>query len=159
MKRQQISRRRMITLVATGGGIAALAIVGSGFYFLRQNQPPSTTAIGGQTTTAPGKGGTVIAHTSDVQLNSAKTFTLSNSNSNNPDILVHLSNNNFVAFDSTCPHAGCAVDYNPQSKLLVCPCHGATFDPARNAAVVQGPADKPLTPVKIVVNADGTITA
>jgi len=168
-RQTQLSRRRALTLLAAGGGavvaVAAIAVVGS--HFLGGTSTPSTANTGStplpagstpQGTTATGQGhtGRVIAHKSDLPLNSAKTFDLPNAK--NPGVLVHLSDDRFVAFDSTCTHQGCPVAYNAQDKLLECPCHGATFDPARGAAVVAGPAPTPLTQVKITVNADGTIT-
>ncbi|MBC7819365.1 MAG: Rieske 2Fe-2S domain-containing protein [Planctomycetaceae bacterium] len=32
-----------------------------------------------------------------------------------------------VAFNSRCPHLGCAVDYKPAEKHYFCPCHTSTF--------------------------------
>ena len=32
-----------------------------------------------------------------------------------------------VAFNSRCPHLGCAVDYKPFEEEYVCPCHASTF--------------------------------
>ncbi len=168
-RQQQVSRRRLITIAAAGGGVAALAVVGALSWPLltapttKSTSPANTTKSTSPANTgsshAPTQGTTgknVIARVAEVPANSAKTFPIAGQQ--NPGVLVHLSNNNFVAFDSTCTHAGCAVSYNTQHKLLECPCHGATFDPTRSAAVVQGPANTPLAPIKIVVNADGTIT-
>ena len=57
-----------------------------------------------------------------------------------------------VAFSSVCTHTGCTVDWDPEAKLLACPCHGSRFDPAAGAKVVAGPAPSPLAPVEIVVD-------
>ncbi len=162
-----ISRRHTLRLLVAGGGaaaaIAAVAVFGSRYLQLN-NAPTSTTgAVTGTTPPATGSStpaaqqGRVLARTSDIPLNSDKQFALAGSN--NPGLLIHLPDNRFVAFDSTCTHAGCAVSYNPQDKLLQCPCHGAVYDPARNAAVVQGPAQSPLTSISITVEPGGTIVA
>ena len=34
---------------------------------------------------------------------------------------------NVVAFNVTCPHLGCAVDYLPGKKQYLCPCHDSAF--------------------------------
>ena len=170
----RISRRRALTFIAAGGGaaaaIAAVAIFGS--RYLAGNTSPTlrgplptpdastsvtnTSAVGTTGPSSSGQGKTILARTSDIPPNSAKTFPLSGKN--NSGVLIHLPDGRFVAFDSTCTHAGCMVMYSTQDKLLECPCHGAIFNPAKNAAVVQGPAQTPLAPIAIKVNADGTIT-
>lgn len=126
--------------------------------------PPASTGDSGTGTnsTSGGAGtasasGNTIAQTSSVPVNSAAQFTIpSNGDSG---ILVHLSGGQFVAYDATCTHAGCPVQYDPGSQLLICPCHGAEFDPAHQAAVVQGPAGTPLASVSIHVDSgSGNIT-
>jgi serine/threonine protein kinase len=172
---RRISRRNVLIVGGSTVAVAAIAILLGSHYLSGSTSPGvatggtgttvptgaptvsgSTPSGTGGTTPASGHTGTVIAHVADVPLNSAKTFP--NGNNPNPGILVHLSNNRFVAFDSTCTHQGCPVAYAAQNKLLVCPCHQAEFDPANNAAVVQGPASTPLAAIPITVNADGTIT-
>lgn len=91
-----------------------------------------------------------IAHVKAVPNNSAKNFTIPSSG--DPGILIHLDGGHFVAYDALCTHAGCQVDYDPDQQLIVCPCHGAAYDPAKAAAVVQGPAPTPLDPVSIRVD-------
>jgi Rieske Fe-S protein len=41
--------------------------------------------------------------------------------------------------------------------MLICPCHGATFDPRHNAQPVAGPTNIPLTELPISIQA-GEIT-
>ncbi len=76
---------------------------------------------------------------------------------NQDDLLVHLSNNSFVAYDRACTHQNVPVNYDPATQKFVCPAHGSIFDPANNGAVLQGPAQRPLSKVTIKVNTDGTI--
>ena len=166
MQSVPISRRRAIGFIVAGGGVAAavLAVAVFSKNYLGGNTAPTSTSstnisaantpIANQTHTS--SQGNVLAHTSDLPGNSAKTFPIAGQS--NPGIIVHLADGRFVAFDSTCTHAGCAVLYSQQDKLLECPCHSAMFDPAKNAAVVQGPAQTPLASLHISVHADGTIT-
>ena len=59
-----------------------------------------------------------------------------------PGVLLKLPDGTFVAFDAVCTHAGCTVEYDRGSGYLICPCHGATFDPAKQAQAHRGP-DEP----------------
>jgi len=145
VRRRPVPRRRALVLLA-GAGVAA---TGAAAWLIASQRPSG--AAGGESNAA-----TVLAHTRDLPANSASSFPLPESP--NPGVLIHLQSGQFVAFHSTCTHAGCAVRYNGQDQLLECPCHGAAFDPARQARVVRGPAPSPLTPIPIIVQADGTIT-
>ncbi|WP_419758775.1 ubiquinol-cytochrome c reductase iron-sulfur subunit [Acidisoma sp.] len=63
-----------------------------------------------------------------------------------------------VAFSAVCTHAGCIVSaWRAADRLLLCPCHGSQYDPARAAAVVAGPAPLPLPNLPLAV-VDGRVT-
>ncbi len=117
--------------------------------------PKATNKSNPTPTRPPVHTGTVIGSTNQ-GINSAKGF-------NNPvdgqgSLLIHLPNGNFVAYEKACTHEGVTVYYDANTRQLVCPAHGAIFDPANGGSVVQGPANRPLPTVTIRVNADGTIT-
>ncbi|GAC1660360.1 MAG: hypothetical protein PVS3B1_35760 [Ktedonobacteraceae bacterium] len=168
-------RRRAVAIIA---GAAVAAVVGAGgISVLRMLQARSTqdnAGVGGanntQTLTAAGQQGgqtsstpasrkiqTIIARQKSLAPNSAQDFT--NPVDQHLAILVHLPNSNFVAYDKACTHQSVPVEYDPKTNRLVCPLHKSAFDPAKNGAVVQGPAFLPLPKVAIHINADGTITA
>ncbi len=67
-------------------------------------------------------------------------------------VLRRTSDTEVTAFTAVCPHAGCAVRVS--GDVLICPCHGSEFD--ATGAVTQGPADRDLAPVAVVVT-DGIV--
>lgn len=163
--RQARQARRNFLYGIFTGGVAMLSLTVFGSIFLRgrigDEEHAASTSAGSSATSSTAAGGTpgtnTIAKVSAVPVNSSVSFTIPSNN--DPGILVHLNNGQFVAYDATCTHAGCPVDYDPGQQLLVCPCHGAAFDPAKNGAAVQLPADTPLTSVTIHVDSStGAIT-
>ncbi len=57
-----------------------------------------------------------------------------------------------VAFSVLCTHKGCPVSYKPERRLLICPCHWSTFDPAKSGQMVIGQASQPLPQIKLRVD-------
>jgi menaquinol-cytochrome c reductase iron-sulfur subunit len=41
--------------------------------------------------------------------------------------LMRKSESEVVAFNASCPHLGCAVEFRDESKAFYCPCHDSTF--------------------------------
>lgn len=164
---QQPGRRNFVWGLASGSAaMLALTWLAGTLHLLPSNNTSNFTTLVtptlgspvANTTPAgsnPSPGGT-IAKISEVPANSAFNFTLP-ANSD-PGILIHLNNGHFVAYDATCTHAGCLVDFDPSSGQLICPCHGASFDPTKAASVLTGPAQTPLLSVPITVDQSaGTI--
>lgn len=103
----------------------------------------------------PSHTGRVIGYTGQPD-NSAQNFT--NPADGNGSLLIHLGNGNFVACERACTHEGVAVNYDPGQGKMVCPAHGAVFDPLNGFNHISGPGNGPLPGVSIRVNQDGTIT-
>jgi thiosulfate dehydrogenase [quinone] large subunit len=123
---------------------------------------PGASPGAGQPTPAPSAtpvgGNVAIATVAAVQRTGALAFTVPFSApaplpAGDPGIVVRLSDGSYVAFDAVCTHAGCTVEWDAPDKVLYCPCHGAAFDPANNAAVLGGPTNQPLASLPIVVDA------
>ena len=118
---------------------------------------PAATAAGGAASTPGAATGPVVARLS--QLASGRAVTFEDPNSGDPGVLIKLRDGTIVAFDTVCTHAGCTVEYDRRSGYLVCPCHGAAFDPAHQAQPIAGPTDQPLAPIPIHIDtASGRIT-
>lgn len=50
--------------------------------------------------------------------------------------------NDFTVFAVNCTHLGCPVNWLPDAKLFLCPCHGSVF--YSDGTVAGGPAPRPL---------------
>jgi ubiquinol-cytochrome c reductase iron-sulfur subunit len=65
-----------------------------------------------------------------------------------------------VAYSKICTHVGCPVAlYEQQTHHLLCPCHQSQFDITREAAVIFGPAKRPLPQLPITVDEEGYLIA
>jgi thiosulfate dehydrogenase [quinone] large subunit len=94
--------------------------------------------------------GTVIGSVSHVSRDRPLGF--ADPTTGDPSAVLLLPSGKLVAYDLTCTHAGCEVEYDPSSSLLICPCHGATFDPKHGARAIAGPTDQPLTALPIHID-------
>ncbi|WP_324649648.1 Rieske (2Fe-2S) protein [Georgenia sp. H159] len=59
-------------------------------------------------------------------------------------VVTRPAEDEVVVLSAVCTHQGCTV--RRERENLVCPCHGSTFA-AVDGAVLQGPAEEPLTRV------------
>lgn len=115
-------------------------------------------------TPAPATGRLTIASIGDVDQAGAKRFRIPSDPSGglpagDPGIIVKLPNGHYAAFDATCTHAGCRVGWDPQDGILLCPCHGAAFDPSNHGEVLGGPTNTPLLELPLVIDKQaGTIS-
>ena len=84
-----------------------------------------------------------------------------------PAVLLRLSEpaangvgaqRDIVAYSTLCTHKGCPVSFKPERKLLICPCHWSTFDPAKAGTLVIGQASQHLPQIELRVT-NGVVEA
>ncbi|GAC1510781.1 MAG: hypothetical protein NVS2B16_11280 [Chloroflexota bacterium] len=154
--RTRLSRFQLLLAGLTTSTLVVLGIV--------PRRKSSTPALSGAVSSpsharAPGwrspAGSHRVGNISQVPINAAASF--SNPTTGTPALIVRLSSSVLRAFDATCTHAGCTVDYDPESQALVCPCHGAEFDPRHGARVTRGPAVASLSSLPLSIDPDGNM--
>jgi thiosulfate dehydrogenase (quinone) large subunit len=102
--------------------------------------------------------GIVVASDADLQATGARAFRIpfdapAPFPAGDPAVVVRLADGSVVAYDATCTHAACVVEWDAADGFLVCPCHGATFDPSQQGLVLVGPAELPLVALPISYDA------
>jgi ubiquinol-cytochrome c reductase iron-sulfur subunit len=79
---------------------------------------------------------------------------------NEPEDKKDWSYDGIVAYSKVCTHVGCPVAlYEQHTHHLLCPCHQSQFDVANGAAVIFGPAARPLPQLPITVDDEGYLIA
>lgn len=77
-----------------------------------------------------------------------------------PTNLEWIVDQTLVAYSKICTHAGCPVGlFRERDDALFCPCHQATFDAARAAEPVFGPASRRLPQLPLGLDGDGSLVA
>ncbi len=107
-------------------------------------------------TPAPGID-SAVATTADLQATGAKAFAVpfdapAPLPAGDPAVIVELQDGTYAAFNALCTHAGCTVEWDEPDRVLVCPCHGAVFDPAKGGLALAGPTGQPLVPLPLVLD-------
>ena len=76
---------------------------------------------------------------------------------NKPVILVRTPDDQLKAFDGTCTHLDCTVQYRSDMGVIWCACHNGKYDlTGRNIA---GPPPRPLDSFRVVIQGDEVFVA
>lgn len=72
-------------------------------------------------------------------------------------IVVKTASGELKAFDATCSHLACTVQYRADKGDMWCACHNGVYD--LNGRNVSGPPPRPLTEMKVTILNDEIIVA
>lgn len=72
-------------------------------------------------------------------------------------ILIRLSEDKYVAYNSACTHLQCPVFWEKETQEMICPCHVGKFD-VESGSPVAGPPRRPLPTIEVKVE-DGAVYA
>ncbi|MFC2084586.1 ubiquinol-cytochrome c reductase iron-sulfur subunit [Bacteroidota bacterium] len=102
------------------------------------------------------------AKVSSIKAGSASEFPINSSEiikfGRNPVILIKSESGDFKAFDATCTHLDCIVQYRTDLMQIWCACHNGIYD--LNGKNVSGPPPKPLSEYFVkVINDEIIISA
>ncbi len=61
------------------------------------------------------------------------------------------------ALNVVCPHAGCAVEFQPGAGQFLCPCHKSVFGLDGQLADPRSPSPRGLDSLAVTVDADGAV--
>lgn len=147
----KLGRRDFLRLGGAAGVVAGAAIG-------ERVAPPAQAQSSGYPVTD-------VAKLADIEVGKEVTFAYPDEDS--PAVLVRLDSaaqggigpdESIVAFSLLCTHKGCVVGYKADRKMLLCPCHWSSFDPAKGGRLIIGQASAPLPQITLRIS-DGTVQA
>jgi Rieske Fe-S protein len=77
---------------------------------------------------------------------------------NDTNLLVRDGSGTYFAYNRVCTHLQCVVNYDSQTKRIVCPCHGSSYA-VKSGAVLGGPAPRALPEIILEVGENGEVYA
>jgi Rieske Fe-S protein len=80
----------------------------------------------------------LAARDGELKPNEARVFRFGS----HPGLLVRDADGGYRAFEATCTHLSCTVQYRPDLKQIWCACHNGFYD--MNGRNVSGPPPRPL---------------
>jgi len=141
----RVSRRRLLSLGAAAGIAAGTGgLRGAAAGNSKSAQPPE---VG-------------IAALSEIAAGAVIQFAYPDENS--PAILLRLEgpaeggvgpDHSIVAYSLLCTHKGCPLSWNAEQKMLICPCHWSSFDPALKGRMIIGQASQSLPQITLRITA------
>lgn len=136
-----MDRRRFLSRVtiALSGGMAALVgipIVGYLLAPLFGREPDAYAAVGEVSRFTPGT-------TTLVQFEDPSSLAWAGQTAKTALWVRSIPGASFQIFNVNCTHLGCPVDWRPQAKLFLCPCHGGVY--YDDGTVAGGPPPRPLS--------------
>ncbi|MFB8080791.1 Rieske (2Fe-2S) protein [Streptomyces sp. NPDC056013] len=112
---------------------------------------PGTSAPATPSASAGAPSGRALARTADIPVGGGTVFTAEKV------VVTQPTAGEFKAFSAVCTHQGCLVN-KVADGTIDCPCHGSKFR-ITDAAVVAGPAPRPLPAEQITVSGDSITLA
>jgi len=136
----KVSRRRFLDVLLGGSLVAWFGTIAYPlFSYLKppaSREPQATSVKVGPLTEFPP--------------NSSKIFKFGRK----PGILVHSPEGGLRAFEATCTHLDCTVQYKADWKLIWCACHNGRYN--MDGINISGPPPRPLTEYEVHVK-DGDV--
>ena len=134
----QYSRRRFLDYLLGTSAVATLAAI---FYPIFRFMVPPEIVEAQQNSVVAGK-------LAELPVNSGKIFKFGSK----PGLLVRTQSGDVKAFSASCTHLDCIVQYDPNSKQIICACHNGAYD--LSGKNVSGPPPRPLDEYTVNVKGD-----